>query len=110
MMRLQVCADGGECFLHLGGKMKQLEFGVVNSAGADHVPPVYNLVPIFPSVDKNQVMRRELIGLHECEHFPEFVHGAEAAGKNNQSFGHLREPELAHKKIVKKEIQLGRDI
>src|ERR1700689_2972398 len=56
------------------------------------------------------MMGRKLTGLHECEHFPEFVHGAEAAGKNNQSFGHLREPELAHKKIVKKEIQLGRDI
>src|SRR5580704_9787370 len=55
-------------------------------------------------------MRGKLVGLQQREHFPELVHGAEAAGKNDQGFGHLREPELAHEEVMEAEIQLGRDV
>jgi len=92
MMRFQILADVIEGFVHIVGKLKQFEFAFVNGAGADHVLPVDHLVPILPSIDQNQVVLGELMGLHQREHFPKFIHSAESAWKNNQSLGHLREP------------------
>src|SRR5271155_1622143 len=56
------------------------------------------------------MMRREFVGLQQGEHFPKLVHGAEAPREDDQRFCHLREPELAHEKIVEIEIQIGRDV
>src|ERR1700722_5467189 len=110
MMSFQILADVIESFFHVIGELKQLEFAFVDRAGAHQVPPINSFVPILPAVNQNQVVRRKLVGLQKCEHLPKLVHGAESTWKNNQRFGHLREPQLAHEKIMKKEIQFRSDI
>src|SRR5580704_19421096 len=48
--------------------------------------------------------------LHQREHFPEFIQRAETPGKHNQRLGELREPQLAHEKIMKHEAELRTDV
>ncbi len=42
-----------------------------------------------------------------CE---KFVDGAEASGKNHESFGEIGEPEFAHEEIVELEVERGGDV
>src|SRR5207245_9820643 len=79
-------------------------------APAEHGAPIEDFVPKAAAVNENQVVFGELAGLQQREHFPEFVHGAKAARKNNEGFGELREPELAHEKVMEVEAQLGADV
>ena len=55
-------------------------------------------------------MLGELARLEKRQHFPEFIHGAEAAGKNDEGFGDLREPEFAHEEIMEIKAELGADV
>ncbi len=50
------------------------------------------------------------MGLHQSEHFPELIHGAEAPGKNDERFRDLREPEFTHEEVFEIEAQLGADV
>ncbi len=52
----------------------------------------------------------ELACLQQREHFPKLVHCAEAARKNDEGFGNLREPKFAHEEIMKIEAELGTDV
>src|SRR6266550_7985325 len=70
-----------------------------------------------PARDPNTCARKSrsscaaaVAGLHQGEHFPELVHCAVAAGKNNQRLGKLREPQLAHEKIMEHEAQFRADV
>ena len=85
-------------------KLQELVLACADHAGAHHVLPIEYLVPIFASVNQDQVVRGKLVGLQQREHLPQLVHGAEAAGKDDERFGHLREPKFAHEEIVKIEV------
>src|SRR6266404_2827361 len=83
---------------------------LVNRAAAQHVFPVQHAIPILAPVNQDQVAPLQFAGLHQGEHFPELVHCAVAAGKNNQRLGKLREPQLAHEKIMEHKAQLRADV
>src|SRR5690349_4598978 len=51
-----------------------------------------------------------LLGLNQRQHFKHFVHRAEAAGKDDQRFGRVDEPEFAHEKVMKIKNQIARDV
>src|ERR1700730_12496121 len=67
-------------------------------------------MPILAAVDDDQGVFGHFAGLREGHHFPELVHGAETAGENNEGFGDLCEPELAHEEVVEVEAELGADV
>jgi hypothetical protein len=53
---------------------------------------------------------RQLLGLHERQHFEHLVQRAEAARKDHQCLGHVREPELPHEEVVELEVQAVSDV
>ena len=81
-----------------------------NSAGVDEGLEVEDAVPVFAAVDDDQNFLGQLVGLREREDLEEFVHGAEAAGENDERLGKIGEPELPHEEVVKLKIQGGSDV
>ena len=71
---------------------------------------VEDTVPVFAAVDDDQNFLRQLVGLRESEDFEEFVHGAEAAGEDDESLGEIGEPEFAHEEVMELKVQRGRDV
>src|ERR1700683_3718909 len=53
VMGFQIAADVSESFVHGIGELKQLVITFVHGAGADHVAPVENFVPVFSAVNQN---------------------------------------------------------
>ena len=88
---------------------EQRIFALVDGAAVEHRAPVEHFVPILPSVNQDQIMLRQFAGLHQREHFPKLVHGAESARENDQGFRDLREPQFAHEKIMEVEAQFAAD-
>src|SRR6266851_3458208 len=107
---LEAFADATESFVHRIGELQHFVFVWVDHAPAHHGAKVQHLIPIFAAINNDQIVARQLSRLQQGEHFPEFVHGAEAAGKNDERFGDLREPKFAHEEVVKIEAQLGADV
>ena len=103
-------ADAIERVVHVVGKFQQLVFALADRSGAHHVAPVEDLVPVFPAVNQDHVVRGKLVRLQQREHFPQLVHRSKSAGKHDQRFGHLREPQFAHEKIMEAEIQFFGDV
>jgi len=89
---------------------EQLQIFGRHRARIDEGLEVDDLVPVFASVDDHENLLREFVGLGERQDFEELVHGAEAAGEDDESFGQIGEPELTHKKIVELEVQRRRDV
>src|SRR5437868_14476608 len=79
-------ADAGESFVDGISELEHLVFVFVDHAPTDHGAEIENLVPIFAAVNDDEVVARELAGLEQGHHFPEFIHGSEAAGKNDEGF------------------------
>src|SRR5437868_907895 len=65
---------------------------------------VDDAVPVFAAIDDDQNFLGQLVGLGQGKNFEKLVHGAEAAGENDESFGQIGEPEFAHEEVVKLEI------
>ena len=103
MVLLEASTDVIEGFIDGVGELQHLKFAFVDGAGIHHGLLVQDLIPIFSAVDKDDVVLGELVGLHEREHFHEFVESAESARENYQGFGNLREPEVTHEEVVKVE-------
>src|SRR5215469_9275537 len=76
-----------------------------NRARVGHGLEINHAIPVFASVDDDQDLLGQLLRLGEREDFKEFVHGAEASGKNDQSLGQIGEPELAHEEVMKLEVE-----
>ena len=110
MIFFEAGADVVKGFVNAVGELQHFVLVFVDRAPVDHGLPVEHLVPIFAAVDEDDVVLGELAGLQQREHFPKLVHRAEAAGKNDESFGNLREPEFAHKEIMKIEAELRTDV
>ena len=107
---LEAGANVIEGFIDAVGELEHLVFLFADGPPVDHGLPVEDFVPIFAAVDEDDVVFGKLAGLQEGEHLPKFVHGAEAAGKNDEGFGDLREPEFAHEEIMEIEAELGADV
>src|SRR5579872_4499930 len=60
VMLLQIGAHALESLIHAIGKCEQIVFLLRDGPGANHFVPVQYLVPIFPAINQNQVMRGEL--------------------------------------------------
>src|SRR5271170_5169904 len=103
-------ADIFEGFVDAVGELEHLVFLFVDSAPVDHGLPVEDLVPVFAAVNEDDVLLGEFPCLEEREHFPKLVHSAKTAGENDQGFGDLREPELAHEEVVKIKAELRADV
>src|ERR1700679_2797068 len=83
---------------------------LADGSSAHHGLPIQHLIPIFAAVDQNEIVLGKFSGLHEREHFPKLVHGAEAAGKNDERFGDLREPKFPHEKIMEIKTEFVADV
>ncbi len=110
MVLLEAGPDVVKGLVHGIGELQHFKFTFVDGAGIHHGLPVQNLIPIFSTVDKDDVVLGQLVRLHEREHFHELVEGAKAAGENDESFGDLREPKLTHEEVMEIETELGTDI
>src|ERR1700689_1190801 len=83
---------------------------LADGSSAHHGLPIQHLIPIFAAVDQNEIVLGKFSGLHEREHFPKLVHGAESAGKNDERFGDLRKPKFSHEKIMEIKTELVADV
>ena len=52
VMGFQIAPDVIESFVHGIGELKELVVTFVHGAGADHVAPIENFVPVFSAVIK----------------------------------------------------------
>ncbi len=68
------------------------------------------LLPVARSVNDDGDLLGQLPRLRQGEQLEHLVQGAESAGKDHQCLGQIREPELAHEKVVELEVQAGRDV
>ena len=97
-----------ERFLGIVGDFEQV-IGMLDHITDVTKAEIDDLVPVFAAVDDDENLLRQFLGLRESQDLEQFVHGAEAAGEDNESFGQIREPELAHEEVVKLEVERGRD-
>ena len=107
---LEAGADVVEGLVHAIGELQHLVLVFVDRAPVDHGLPVENFVPIPAAVDEDDVVLGELARLQQREHLPELIHRAKAAGKDDEGFGDLREPQFAHEEIMKIEAELRADV
>src|SRR2546427_410768 len=109
VVHLQIRTDALEGLVYRIRKHEQAVLMLIDRAPALHGAPIEDLVPVAPAIDQNQVAAWEFAGLHQREHLPELVHGAEAAGENNQGLGQLGKPKLAHEEVMEIEAELRAD-
>jgi hypothetical protein len=81
-----------------------------NGPSIDKGLEVKDAVPVFAAVDDDQNFLGQLVGLRERENFEQFIHGAEAAGKDDKGLGEIGKPEFAHEEVVKLKVQRGSDV
>src|SRR5262249_893178 len=110
MKFLESAANARESFVHCVGKLQQIQLLAGYRSPIHHLAEVDHASPVAPAVDQDQVAPVKLAGLHQREHLPQFVHGAEAARENDQRLGQLREPQLAHEEVVELKIELRTDV
>src|SRR5258708_24509708 len=84
--------------------LEQAKVLLRNRARVHECLKVNNAVPVFTSINDDEYFLRQLVGLRESQDFEEFVHSAEAAGKDHQALGKIGKPKLTHKEIVKLKI------
>src|SRR5271166_5028105 len=99
-----------KCVFRGVDELEQIQILRGDGTSVDEGLEVHDAMPVFTAVDDDENFLGKLVGLREGKDFEKFVDGAEAAGKNHQSFGEISEPELAHEEIVEFEIQRGRDV
>src|ERR1700722_1224355 len=106
----QTVAEEVECVFGSVDEFKQVQVLGSNGASFDEGLEVHDAMPIFAAVDDDQNFFGEFVSLGESENLEEFIDGSESAGKNYQRFGEVGEPELAHEKIVKLEVERESDV
>src|SRR4029077_6482668 len=85
------------------GKAEQFEIFRADHAVTHQRVEVDDLFPVLRAVKKNRVRRIELLRFLQRKELRHFVERAETSGKYHQSARKMREPQLAHEKIVKLE-------
>ena len=106
----KTAADTVKGLVHAVGKLQQIVFSPVDSAPIEHLSPIDYAIPVTAAVNEDEIPALQLARLHQRKHFPELVHGSEAARKDDERFGELREPQLAHEEIVKLKVEPGTDV
>src|SRR5579883_2759418 len=106
----EAAADAVEGLIDAIRELQEIVFTAIDGAPVEHLPPIDDAIPITAAVNQDEIAALQLSGLHQGKDFPELVHGAKAAGKNNQGFGELGEPEFAHEEVVKLKIQARADV
>jgi len=91
-------------------KLEEVEILRGDGAGVDEGLEVHDAMPVFAAVNDDENFLGEFISLGKGEDFEKFVDRAEAAGKNHQRFGKIREPEFAHEEIMEFEVERGSDV
>ena len=69
-----------------------------------------DVLPVAGAVDDDGDGLGELVGLVEGEELEHFVEGAEATGEDDERFGKVGEPVLAHEEVVEVEVEGGGDV
>src|SRR5208337_1799215 len=69
-----------------------------------------DLLPVLAAIHDDDNFLRQLLRLGEGDNLKEFVERTETSGKNHQPFGQVREPELAHEKVMELEVERRRDV
>src|SRR5579863_2882796 len=90
--------------------LQQIEIFLGNGSGIDEGLKIDDAVPVLAAIDHHQNLLGQFVGLGERENLEQFVHGAETAGKDHQTFGQVGKPEFPHEEIVKLKVQRRRDI
>src|SRR5689334_13393829 len=72
-----------------------------NRSGIDECLKIQDTMPVLAAINHDQNLLCQFISLSESQNLEELVHGAEAAGKDDQSLSQIGEPELTHEKVVK---------
>ena len=92
-------------------RMEEVDVAGGDSAPLDRGDPeVDEALPVVGAIEKNGDVAGELVGLGEGEDLERLVEGAEAAGEDDEGFGEVGEPELAHEEVVELEVERGRDV
>src|SRR5580692_1143629 len=84
---------------------EEIEIFAADHAVTNERIEVDDLVPVVRTVEKNQDPAIQLPSLLQSQYLRHLVQGAEASGKDHQRTREVREPKLAHEKIVELEGQ-----
>src|SRR6202011_1877540 len=110
MVLRQTVAQELECIFGAVDNFELVEVFRCNRAGVNERLEVEDAIPVFAAVNDDQNFFRQLVGLRQRQDFKKFVHGSEAAGKDNEGLGQIGEPEFTHEEVVKLKVQRRRDV
>src|SRR5579871_1222720 len=92
------------------GELEKFDVLRRDRARVDEGLEVQHPVPVLAAVNHNENFLGQLVRLGEGKDLEQFVHRAEAAGKNHQPLRQIREPELAHEEVVELKVQRRSDV
>src|SRR5271157_394617 len=110
MIRGQSFFQELETFLRRIGHLEKFEVARSDGAGVNHRFEIEDLFPVRGAVNDHDYLLGQLLRLGESEDLKKLVERAKTAGKNHQPLGQVREPEFAHEKIMKLEVERRRDV
>src|SRR5271168_3805511 len=109
-MRLESLLQHAQRRCRIVGKAEQFQVFGTDRAVPHQRVEVDDLVPVLRSVEQHRNRAIQFLRLLQREYLHHFVERAEPARKHDQRPREMREPQLAHKKIVKLERQRARDV
>src|SRR5580692_2107615 len=71
---------------------------------------VHDFLPVCRAIEEHRDGAVELARLRQREDLEKLIEGAKAPRERNERVRQVREPELAHEKIMKLEAELGSDV
>src|SRR3989442_3903772 len=99
-----------EAFFRRVYDFEKIEILLRNRTRIRHGLEIDDAVPVLAAIDDHKNLFGQFLGLWQGKDFEEFVHRSKATRENYQRLGKVREPELAHKEVVKLEIERRSDI
>src|SRR5579871_5384583 len=92
------------------GEIEESEILAIDHAMTDERLEVDDLAPVARAIKQHGDRLLDLACLHESEDLHELIERAEAAREHDERARQMREPELAHEKVMELEQQRVRDI
>jgi len=90
--------------------VKQLQVGRRNRPVLHERIEVNDLFPERGPIQHDRHLLRQLLRLRQRQNFEQLIHGPEATRKHHQRLRQVREPELAHEKVMEFEVQFMGDV
>src|SRR5208337_3790119 len=106
----QIRTQNLERFLRRVRPVKQLQVFGRDRSGVNQRLEIDHAVPIILAVNNYADALGKFLRLRQSQQLEHLVEGAESSREYHQRLGHVGEPQLAHEKVVKLKIQLGRDV